>query len=301
MEQYELYHDESKEAGYWHGMLLVPVATKTQLVEYLKLARDNTGYSKEIGLKKVKKAKSRIYFCAQSWLQVGVAALIQNLKGRPYQLFLGKCVKGRKAYDVLSQPVRAKFIVFRERDNFEMMTGHQDYGSKVETTFRMGLKGGLHYLGNSQQTICIEKMHFDGHEHYQRRIDRERVIERLDGLREYCCINRGTDSIDDRSSDHEKAGSQSYDDCQLLQLTDLLVGSFRTILGGSTRPLHQQFARPVKLLVDKYAEGRARMQRSRWKDSFCISQCYLENGVWQFDVIDYAAQRVSMQQELFSV
>jgi hypothetical protein len=299
MEQYELYHDESKEAGYWHGMLLVPVATKARLVEYLSLVRENTGYTKEIGLKKVKKTKSRIYFCAQSWLQVGVAALMQSLKGRPYQLFLGKCVKGQKEYDVLTRPIKAKFIVFRERDNFQMMTGHQDYGSKVETTFRMGLKGGLHYLGNSQQAICIEKMHFDGHEHYQRRIDRDRVIERLEGLREYCCIKRETDVIDDRSSDHEKAGSQSYDDCQLLQLTDLLVGSFRTILGGSTRPLHQQFARPVKMLVDKYTGGRARMQRSRWKDSFCISQCYLENSNWEFDTIDWAARAVSPQQELF--
>jgi hypothetical protein len=197
MECYELYHDESKEAGYWHGMLLVPVATKARLVEYLSLVRENTGYTKEIGLKKVKKTKSRIYFCAQSWLQVGVAALMQSLKGRPYQLFLGKCVKGQKEYDVLTRPIKAKFIVFRERDNFEMMTGHEDYGSKVETTFRMGLKGGLHYLGNSQQAICIEKMHFDGHEHYQRRIDRDRVIDRLEGLREYCCIKRETDVIDD--------------------------------------------------------------------------------------------------------
>lgn len=299
MEHYELYHDESKEAGYWHGMLLVPVATKARLVDYLKQVRDHAGYDQEIGLKKVKKARSRIYLCAHSWLQVGVAALIQNLKGRPYQLFLGRCTKGRKHYDLLEQPIKAKFILFRERDNLETMTGHQDYGSKVETTFRMGLKGGLHYLGNHSASMCIEKLHFDGYEHYQRNIDQDRIIGRLRGLREYCAIRSAPDVVDDRSSNHSKPGSQAYDDCQLLQLTDLLVGSFRTVLGGATRPLHQQFALPVKMLIDKYAEGRARMQRSRWKNSFCISQCYLEHEKWEFDVIDYGTDVGPAQQELF--
>ncbi len=31
--EYELYHDESKEEGFWHGMLLVPVAHKGKLAE----------------------------------------------------------------------------------------------------------------------------------------------------------------------------------------------------------------------------------------------------------------------------
>ena len=36
--EYELYHDESKENGYWHGMLLVPVTKKSELVALLELA-----------------------------------------------------------------------------------------------------------------------------------------------------------------------------------------------------------------------------------------------------------------------
>jgi hypothetical protein len=41
------------------------------------------------------------------------------------------------------------------------------------------------------------------------------------------------------------------------------------------------------------------MQRSRWKNSFCISQCYLEHEKWEFDVIDYGTDVEPAQQELF--
>ena len=36
---YEIYHDESKEYGYWHGILLVPTVTKAIIVENLEKAR----------------------------------------------------------------------------------------------------------------------------------------------------------------------------------------------------------------------------------------------------------------------
>jgi len=53
--RYELYHDESQEDGYWHGMLLVPVGTKNELVNLLNLARSNTHVDNKISLKEVKK------------------------------------------------------------------------------------------------------------------------------------------------------------------------------------------------------------------------------------------------------
>jgi hypothetical protein len=29
------------------------------------------------------------------------------------------------------------------------------------------------------------------------------------------------------------------------------------------------------------------MQNSRWRNAFCISQCYLEADQWRFETIDY--------------
>ena len=48
---YELYHDESQVGAFWHGMLLVPQARKTLLLESLNRARSNTRYFDPIGIK----------------------------------------------------------------------------------------------------------------------------------------------------------------------------------------------------------------------------------------------------------
>ena len=144
-------------------------------------------------------------------------------------------------------------------------------------------------------------MHFDGYEHYARHIDKSRIVGRLHGLRKYCSISERDDLIDDRSSDHRKINAQDYDDCQLLQLTDLLIGSFRTVLGEKTRDIHSKLAYPIKQMVVRYRKGYARMRNSRWFDSFCMSQCHLDDGSWKFETIEYVGSldEKPRQQALF--
>ena len=177
------------------------------------------------------------------------------------------------------------------------MTGHLDYGSKVETTFRIGLKGGLHFLGTQSEGFNITKMHFDGYEHYQRHISRDRIIERLKGLRDYCSISTAADVIDDRSGNHKQADCQEYDDCQILQLTDLLIGCFRTVLTPltQTKKIQRKLAQPVKDLVNRYQQGSVRMQNSRWRNSFCMSQSYLESGSWKYEEVECLEAREGQQ------
>ena len=297
---YELYHDESKEEGYWHAILLVPAEKKQALLELLSQVRRNTNYIGPLSIKKIKRY-GRIYDCADSWIQIGVAALMARTKTQPHPIFLGNSTRGQKLYDLFKTVVGAKFILLKERDNLETMTGHLDYGSKVETTFRMGLKGGLHLLGNQSEDINIKKMHFDGYKQYYRHLDRVRIIERLEGLRSYCSISMASDVVDDRSGNHKRVECQEYDDCQILQLTDLLVGCFRTVLTPvtQTKEIHRKLARPVKEIVDRYQQGFARMRNSRWRNSFCMSQCYLESSSWKFDEIEcikaQEGQQLSME------
>ena len=283
---YELYHDESKELGYWHGMLMVPVHTRSILLEYLSASRDNTGYRYPLSLKKVRKPRGPKYECAQGWAQLGVVSLVSRRKGPPEPLFLDRRVEGRKHYVQSRQTIGCKFILFREKDDHAKMIGHPDYGSKVETTFRMGVKGGMHFLGSDENPINIVRMHFDGHRHYHRYVDRDRIVGRLHGLRGYCSIADSDDVIDDRSSDHSRAGCQEYDDCQLLQLADLMVGCFRAVLIGDIQSVRGQLAAPVRAIVDRYRQGYARMRNSRWRNSFCMSECFLESGHWRFETID---------------
>ena len=282
--EYELYHDESQEGGYWHGMLLVPVARKKQLLELLAAARENCRYNKPVGIKKVKRSGKKSD-CVEAFIHIGISSLISRRDRIRNQVYLGKKEAGRRVLEILDVFIGAKFILFREVDAHMKMDGHQDHGSKVETTARMGLKGGLHLLGESASPIRVVKLHFDGHEHHRRSIDGDRIIGRMNGLREYCSIN---EEIDDRPGNHEVASCQEYDDCQLLQLADTLIGAFRSGLGVCTNGHQRRFAEIVRPLVSRFNQGPARMRNSRWRNGFSLSQCQLEDGVWRFSEIPVA-------------
>ncbi len=291
---YELFHDESNIAGYWHGILLVPVEKKTNLVNLLDLSRKESSYKESLSIKKVKK-KGVIYGCAYSWVTIGVASLASSFRNFPPQIYMGERNFGKREYCFMPELIGAKFILFCERDSHQLMVNYPDHASKIETTFRMGLKGGLHFLGCEENPINITGIHFDGYKHYSRHVDKSRIVSRLNGLRDYCSILNTSELIDDRSSDHNRSDSQDYCDCQLLQLTDLLVGSFRTILGEMTNQIHYELAQPVLPLIIKYQKGYARMRNSRWWSSFCMSQCFLDSNSWVFDTLDLWKKEESQQ------
>ncbi len=271
-------------------MLLVPIPSKSVLVNHLGQTRRNTDYWGPISLKNVR-GPGHLYDCVDAWVQVGTAALMSRTKGWPYPIFLGqRDRRKKKEYALFRDCISAKFIVFYERDNLAEMGNHADHASKVETTFRMGLKGGLHYLGSQDEPIHIERMHFDGYEHYKRRLDPARIVGRLTGLRSCCSISASQDLIDDRSSNHKRSDSQCYDDCHLLQLTDVLIGCFRAVLQQESDPLRRELAHPLRQLIDSYQQGYARTRESRWFNSFCLSQCYIQSGSWQFDTIECERQ-----------
>ncbi|CAM1346955.1 hypothetical protein [Tenacibaculum insulae] len=295
---YSLYHDESKIDGFWHGILLVPNSKKKELLELLGTVRKNTKFSYEIGIKKVKNKKGKITNCAEGFLNVGIASLISQNKNLKYPIDLMHTNNGIKEYKQIIPNIGTKFILFREKNNLKKVENYPDYGSFIETSFRIGLKGGIHFLGNNENEINITKMHFDGHEHYGRKLDKRRIIDRLNGLRNYCNIENTTNLIDDRNSNHNNANSQSYIDCQFLQLTDLLIGAFRSNLGFETKDIHRKIGIQTKDLIEKYRKGNVRMQNSRWNNSFCLSQCELSNQGWKFEHLDFNPKKTIKQFEL---
>lgn len=287
---YDLYHDESMVAGYWHGMLLVPESTKTLLLNELESVRTNLKHSAMINLKGVNKESGKPFRAVESWMAIGACALIQKMKSDGSIFSTAKIIydpTGKRTfeYKLLPSRIGAKFILFHVRDGHSTLSDILDYGAKVETTLRMGLKGGIHILGNSEEAIQIRSFHFDGHEHYGRHIDISRIVDRITNLRDYCSFANPL-IIGDGTSDHRQPDSQSYEDCQLLQLTDLLVGGFRTILGECTNKVQMKVCYPISKMLDSWQRGYAGMKHSRWFRGFCVSQCYLENGVWQFEDIE---------------
>jgi len=299
---YEIYHDESKERGYWHGILLVPTTSKSRIIEHLKQVRGHTKYHDPLSLKGIK-TFGKIFDCAEAWLDYVIGSMITKFRSKdPYPICTGEKVRGQKQLDIFENlvqrhPLGVKFILFRDRDQFKDMYDSLDHGGKFETSFRIAAKGGLHYLFSEDNHARIVKMHFDGHEHLGRNIDYERIVDRCKGLRDYCQFKENC-PIEDGSSDHRKRVSKEYDNCQLLQLTDLLVGSFRTAFGYSGQGKIQEqgvLAKPIKELVRRYKQGYARMQSSRWRNSFCLSESFIEDDKWQFQDLEYAGSQENKQ------
>lgn len=296
---YELYHDESMIDGYWHGMLFIPADQKTRLLSYLETARNEIGYFHKISFKKINSAGQK-YELANSWLSIILGFMRSDPKFEKYPYYSGKKENRSLYINYLdSEACGAKFVLFKDRDHHEKMVNYSDSTSKIETTFRIGFKGGLHFLFDPQNPICVTHIHFDGFEHLGRHIDRERVIGRIHGLRDYCEIDNSLDIIDDRSSDPNNSNAQNYEDCQLLQLTDLLIGSFRSGLGYSGNHYKNILGKYAKFLIERYMKGTARMHNSRWNHGFCMSQCYLENDQWHFEMIELSENTKVKQLALF--
>lgn len=292
--EYDLYHDESQEEGYWHGMLLVSRPTRDTFLEYLNLIRNETGYHHPVTLKKLN-TKGFRFNCIRAWIQLSAGALMQYFKNEPFPVLVGRrkySVEERKPYasykkllriDSNDKIIGAKFILFKERDSHSKMGDlYPDFASKIETTFGFGLKGGMHWLGTEKTPIRIRSIHFDGHKHYGRNIDQERIMKRISGLRDYCSFEDEI-KINDKTGKHNVEDCQHYDDCQFLQLTDLLVGSFRTILGSAKNSIQKEVAHPIKELIGKWQDGLARMKNSRWFEGFWMSECWLDGDRWSFE------------------
>ena len=162
---YELYHDESQVDGYWHGIFLVPSETKNELVDLLDISRSKINYFAKVSLKNLRRTRGQKYNTVNSWIQIGVASLMQSQKtksGLKHHIDLGARYRGQPIFDPYNILIKTKFILFRERDYHQLMDGYPDHASKIETTFRMGLKGGIHLLASRSEPINIIKMHFDG-------------------------------------------------------------------------------------------------------------------------------------------
>jgi len=209
---------------------------------------------------------------------------MQDFKGRSYSTPTGADGKWA-AYLPFTKLIRARFVLFRVREGLDSLNFCHDYAARVETTFRMAFKGGLTLFSREGNELRIRSLHFDGHEHYHRRLDLHRILKGVGKPPNRVRLNDEIELRDD-SSDHRDPSAQAYDDCQLLQLTDLLVSGFRAVL-GETAPAepHLQVSQPLLQLADKWKRGRKGFSNSRWFKGFCISEGYIANGQWQFGAI----------------
>lgn len=296
-EVYDIYHDESKEGGYWHGFLLVPRKTRPLLLDLLKSARNITNYAHEVHYIRLGARTKPHYETAviiQAWTSIGVAALQQQkLQKFPPKLFLGRGKRNTEnaRYHVLSELLGCKLVIFRERDSHEKMYLGMSKLQCIETTFRMGLKGGVYLLFDESHPMMVGDVFIDGDEQYLgefgRTFDIERTLTRLAVETKSYVSFAGSPRIIPQRSDHRKIeNGQKPEDSHLLQLCDILIGGVR-FHAQSPDQGHVRYSvsLPCRELLSHEQDNVARMEQSRYHRGFSLSEAWLDAGEWHFSVL----------------
>jgi len=212
-----------------------------------------------------------------------VAALLQRLRNKHYSIPTGHSAR-HSEYVPFTEIIGARFIVFRVRCLSDM-TLCNDYVSRVERTFAMGLKGGLGLFSKYGDKLCVRSVHFDGYKQYDRNLNLPRILNKI-GVPPNGVSFASDVALDSRDSDHREPDSQSYDDCQLQQLTDVLVSGFRTVLAEAKHASQLEICKPLAELAKTWDRGPKGYSNSRWFKGICISEGFIEDGQWQFARIE---------------
>lgn len=283
---YEAYYDESKEGGYWHGILFIPIEQKVKIYSYLKTERERVKYQGRFSYKDIRGFGQK-YKLAMAWLSLAIGFLRTNAGSKSYS-YVAWSDNERffKPIALTLDCFGAKFILFHVADDHRNMIYSKDKTEKIETTFRMSLKGGLHFFGDPLNVIHLEQIHFDGHEHYGRQVDEKTVIGKLkQQLRCYCTISDSEHILDTRSSNPMKPEHQDLIDCEFLCLTDLLIGSFRCAITNNSSSGKNSLTGPAQQILDRLEKGQSRMQNSRWNNSFCLRRGFICDNEWVFETL----------------
>ncbi len=290
---YCLYHDESVKDGYWHGMLLIPINKRKLFLTVLESIRHKDGYFDKISFKEIE-GPGQKFNLADHWLQVGMGFLRSKPNKEKYPVLNWgdderESDVGSKYLSLGPELIGAKFILFRVKDDHKNMTHLNERACKIETTMRMGITAGLHFLGDQDNQIHINKIHLDGYQQNNRHADVSRIVDRIYGLRNYCSFGPRENLIDDRSSNPKSEDHQEFIDCEFLMLTDLLIGSFRVALSSFEKNRYKKrLSSHAEIILEKMSHGKRRMMNSRWTNSFCLSECELTGEQWIFYNIELA-------------
>jgi hypothetical protein len=176
----------------------------------------------------------------------------------------------------------------------------------IETTFRMGLKGGIHKLFSDSEPIEIGNVFIDGDEHYvgafKRTFSVHHTMQRFSReRRSYVSFVEGSMLIPQRSDHALIETGQDPNDSQLLQLCDVLIGGFRFHSCFSDRK-HPRYdiSSQCKELLSHEQENKARMAQSRYFNGFSLQQAWISDGEWNFSpLVEAAASRPKLQAHLF--
>jgi hypothetical protein len=276
---YNIFYDECKEDGYWHCFLFVPQNKINYLFQLLNKPRVKFKYTNFIHYRKIRKnVKYHTPRCKVilTWIYI-LNYILQQQK-------LNSIIHwGDRDFEKMDNIFGAKLSVFRQKENLKDMFKQMTYREKVEATFRMGLKGGLHFLFSDENPV-IDKVYVDfKREDFRKYFDETNIFHR---------IKNETKSNIKYSSNSQVIPVNKYDynfDCPIstiMQFVDVIIGSLRNYIEQQVEfKARFKVSRILDDLIIKDTSNYARMKNSRFFKGFSITDAFIKDGIWEFEQI----------------
>jgi len=281
---YDIFHDENKDDGFWHSFIFIPRDKNRFLLELLLEARKNLNYYYPIHFTNIKSktsSNSVIVRLVRSWITILYYAIQQQKISADLDLGVNSNRPITRKIKGLDKKIGARFVTLRERDNLKSMYDTMSYSRKVETTLRMGLKGGSHFLFKNEN-IRIGNIYVDHPpKNFEKNYNKYNIIGKFQNeAKENISFESNTDIIPIDKREYKQKEMIS----EFMQLADVAVGAIRArklkILNPRTR---FDISYPFQELLDKEINIKKRMENSRFKNAFSLSDAWIENGSWCFD------------------
>lgn len=269
LEEYVIYHDETKDKPFAHAVFLVPKSAKDRLLKELYSARKRYRCDSKLHFADFSGSRfTRKEKCAAEWIELGVEVLRHKGQEPRFRLPF-KCKLGI----LFTNPADMKRSMYGG-------TPKERYLRKIETLLRITIKGCLHYCFSKDNPVFISEFFTDG-KPWHRELDSERILSRLGGeAKDYVSFSPRV-SIQSLPSDHRREDCRLPNDAQLLQLCDLLLGSVLHLCGRSPErgKVKEILSRPVREMLEKTKRGRDFQHSGHYK-SFTVGQVnFSEEGL----------------------
>jgi len=277
MIEYDIYYDEIKEDGYWHGIFFVPVCNNSYLMQCLDEAKKDYPFTCRLHFANCGNndpEDSMRTLLTESYMSIGCASLqSQKFEKYPPKAKVGKSLKR-------INPICAKFAAYRVSPEV-MKSCCENRNLMIIQTLKSALKSSLHYLFSGEEDVAINRIFFDGTE--LQGIDDKKILTNLKNqVRDH--VKSLPDAFITQSSDHNILGSnQSESDSCLLQLCDSMIGAVRFyVISNYKDSVRNKISKPIKGILEYTRESKIRMEQSRYFRGFSLSEAGADGDDWKF-------------------
>lgn len=289
-QQYEIFHDESKEDAFRHVFLFVPINKKQLLLDALQETRKMVKI-KDFSFKNIRSWSS--LFGAKSFLSILCSSLQQKPgKNEPYFKYSVYNKNENKMCiqtECFHEPLQVKIAIFKQKNNHKDMSWHKDELAKIETTFRMWLQGATHYCFDKDHPLEICKIYIDKEKHYKiwykRDLDKKKIEEKIKlKAKDFISFNKDFEIADWTKDEQNNI---------LLELADLCLWIIRLkYLDANWEQLKKKqiskliLFENIKSLIERFNKWFARMKNSRFEKCWVFTSAEIKDWERSFNELN---------------